>query len=96
MRAADTNVLIRIITRDDPNQAEAAEPFLEKGAWVSILAVAETVWILRSVYGVDSRGLATAVEMLLDHKDLTVQDADVVAALSASSGRGPRLASRTA
>ena len=50
MRAADSNVLIRLITGDDVKQTEAAERFVEKGAWVSILAIAETAWVLRRVY----------------------------------------------
>jgi predicted nucleic-acid-binding protein len=80
MRAADTNVLVRLITRDDARQAAAADAFVEKGAWVSVLALAEATWVLTAVYGRDAAGLATAVEMLLNHKSLTVQDADVVAA----------------
>ena len=35
MRALDTNVLVRLIVRDHPKQAAAAEAFVEKGAWVS-------------------------------------------------------------
>jgi predicted nucleic-acid-binding protein len=80
MRAVDTNVLVRIIVRDDPDQAAAADLFVEKGAWVSILAVAEASWVLSSVYGLSSGKLATVIEMLLEHKDLTLQDADVVTA----------------
>jgi hypothetical protein len=34
MRAIDTNVLVRLITRDEPKQAEAADAFVVKGAWV--------------------------------------------------------------
>jgi len=37
MRAVDTNVLVRLITRDDERQAETAEEFVSKGAWVSHL-----------------------------------------------------------
>ena len=46
MRAVDTNVLVRLIARDDAKQAAAADKFVEKGAWVSILALAETLWVL--------------------------------------------------
>src|SRR5262249_41240779 len=67
-----------ILVRDDPDQAEAADRFVENGGWISILALAETVWVLRSVYGVDARALTTAVEMLLDHAKLTLQGPDVV------------------
>ncbi len=80
MRAIDTNVLVRLITRDDAGQARQSDNFVEKGAWVSTLALAEAVWVLGTVYGLDAAALATAVEMLLSHKNLTLQDADVVGA----------------
>ena len=35
MRAVDTNVLIRLVTRDDPRQVTAAESYVARGAWVS-------------------------------------------------------------
>ena len=80
MRAVDTHVLVRLITRDDPRQAASAEVFVEKGAWVSILALAEATWVLGAVYNRSDSDLVTAVEMLLNHKSLTLQDSDVVAA----------------
>ncbi|MGA3075972.1 MAG: type II toxin-antitoxin system VapC family toxin [Bryobacteraceae bacterium] len=80
MRAIDTNVLVRLITRDDAGQARQSDHFVEKGAWVSTLALAEAVWVLGTVYGLDAAALATAVEMLLSHRNLTLQDADVVRA----------------
>jgi predicted nucleic-acid-binding protein len=80
MRAVDTNVLVRLITRDDARQAAAADSFVERGAWVSILALAEASWVLGTVYELTATDLATAIDMLLDHKDLTMQDPEVVAA----------------
>ena len=50
MRAVDTNVLVRLITRDDARQAASADAFVEKGAWVSVLALAEATWVLATVY----------------------------------------------
>jgi predicted nucleic-acid-binding protein len=79
MRAVDTNVLVRLIVRDDSRQARAAEAFIEGGAWVSILALAEATWVLSSVYDVGSLELADAIEMLLDHNSLVLQDEDAVA-----------------
>ena len=80
MRAIDTNVLVRLITRDDPRQVEPAEDFVAKGAWVSHLVVAETSWVLDSVYGRTREEIAKAIAMLLDHKHLAIQDPDVVEA----------------
>lgn len=78
MRAIDTNVLVRLLTRDDPVQVEQAETFVSKGAWVSTLVLAETVWVLQSAYGLGPEQIATVVGMLLGHVHLVLQDADVV------------------
>jgi predicted nucleic-acid-binding protein len=78
MRAVDTNVLVRLVVRDEPTQALAAEEFIAKGAWVSHLVLAETVWVLDAVYDLAAEQIATAIEMLLNHRELSVQDPDVV------------------
>jgi predicted nucleic-acid-binding protein len=78
MRAVDTNVIVRIVVRDDPRQASEGDRFIAPGAWVSLLALAEVVWTLGSVYDRSAEEIAAGVEMLLNHKDLTLQDADVV------------------
>lgn len=80
MRAVDTNVLVRLITRDDEAQVAAAEAFVRKGAWVSHLVLAETTWVLTSAYELRHDQIATAIEMLLNHAEITIQDADVVSA----------------
>src|SRR5688572_21310550 len=79
MRAVDTSVLVRLLTRDEPRQVASAEAFVSGGAWVSHVVLVEAVWVLASVYELPSSALATAVEMLLDHEALVVQDAEVVA-----------------
>ena len=91
MRAVDTNVLVRLITRDDAKQVAAADTFVAKGAWVSHLAIAETTWVLASVYDCDADAIATAVEMLLSHEHLTMQDTEVVAAAVAQFRQQPRV-----
>lgn len=78
MRAVDTNVLVRLVTRDDAAQVAAAEDFIARGAWVSQLVLMEAVWVLDSVYELNAEQLITAVDMLLEHKDLTVDGADSV------------------
>jgi len=80
MRTVDTNLLVRLLVRDDAAQAARAETFVENGAWVSHLVLAETLWVLDSVYERTTSQLAEAVELLLDHQQLTLQDTDVVAA----------------
>lgn len=91
MRAVDTNVLVRLLARDDPRQLAAAEAFVQGGAWISHLVLLETVWVLDSVYNVKSDKIANGVEMLLDHDAMVVQDADVVKAAIAQYRKHPRL-----
>jgi len=91
MRAVDTNVLVRLITRDDVTQVAVAEAFVANGAWVPHLAIAEATWVLASVYDRGADVVATAVEMLLSHEHLTVQDAEVVAAALARFRQYPKV-----
>lgn len=91
MRAVDTNVLVRLITRDDDRQVKAAESFVAAGAWISHLVLIETTWVLASVYVLSPQRVATAVEMLLDHRDLALQDADTVEAALGHFRRRPSL-----
>jgi predicted nucleic-acid-binding protein len=79
MRAVDTNAVVRLLVRDDAGQARAAEEFTAGGAWVSHLVLAETARVLDARYERTAEQIATAIEMLLNHRDLALQDADVVA-----------------
>ncbi|MGH8284637.1 MAG: PIN domain-containing protein [Steroidobacteraceae bacterium] len=80
MRAVDTNVLVRLVARDDAGQVRAAEDFVSKGAWISHLVLAETSWVLDAIFDRSPEQIAIAVDMLLNHKELTLQDSEVVAA----------------
>ena len=80
MRAVDTNVLVRLAVRDASRQVEAAEAFIAQGAWVSQLVLLEFVWVLKSVYDFGRAEVGRAVEILLNHAQLTVEDSDVVEA----------------
>lgn len=91
MRAVDTNVLVRLITRDDLKQTAAAEAFVEDGAWVSLLVLAEAVWVLDSVYEITPAALARAIHMIMNHRHLTIQDATVVNSALANFTAHPSL-----
>jgi len=91
MRAVDTNVLVCLVVRDDANQVRAAEEFVASGAWISHLVLAETTWVLDAVYERTAEQVATAIDMLLNHQHLTVQDADVVTAAIENFRKRPAL-----
>jgi len=48
MRAVDTNILVRLIARDDDKQVAAAERFIKPGAWIPLLVLQERLeaWIV--------------------------------------------------
>jgi predicted nucleic-acid-binding protein len=78
VRSVDTNVLVRLVARDDPGQTAAAEEFTAGGAWISLLVLMEFSWVLSTVYERTPADIARAVEMLLDHGQLVVQEPEVV------------------
>ena len=91
MRAVDTNLLVRLLVRDDVAQVTVAEAFVENGAWVSHLVLVETLWVLDAVYERTAAQIAKAIELLLNHNSLTLQDADVVASALESFQARPSL-----
>jgi predicted nucleic-acid-binding protein len=91
MRAVDTNVLVRLVTRDDRKQVTAAEAFVSKGAWVSTLVLVEATWVLTAVYELTHGEISTAIDMLLHHRDLTIQESDSVAAALEQYRKRPAL-----
>ena len=91
MRAVDTNVLVRLLTRDEPKQAAVADAFVQPGSWVSVLALAEATWVLEAVYARDAAQVALAVEMLLSHQCLTLPEPEAVAAAVETVRRRPAL-----
>lgn len=80
MRKIDTDVLVRLLAGDDAAQTRRAERFLSEGAWIPLLVLAESVWVLESVYGLGKPHLQTALSMLLVHCQLVLQDATVIRA----------------
>ena len=91
MRAVDTNLLVRLLVRDDVAQVTAAEAFVENGAWVSHLVLVETLWVLDAVYERSAAQIAKAIELLLNHNHLTLQDADVITSALESFQARPSL-----
>ena len=75
-----SNVLVSLLVRDDVKQAKTADSYISKGAWVSHLVLVETVSVLDAAYQRSPAQLAAALELLLSHESLVLQDADVVLA----------------
>ena len=62
MQAIDTNVLVRYLTGDEPEQAARAKAVIESGnVFVSTTVLLESEWVLRSVYGFAGGEVAVAL-----------------------------------
>jgi len=84
MIGLDTNVIVRYITLDDPEQAPAAVKLIEslsadEPGFISLVVVAELSWVLEGSYGLDKNSIIRAFEALLHSKEFVVEQADVVA-----------------
>ncbi len=80
MRAVDTNILVRLLVRDDAAQVGKAMAFIATGGWVSSVALVETVWVLESVYSKSKGEIADSLDLLLGDSRLAFQDADAASA----------------
>ena len=81
MIALDTNVLVRLITGDDPVQAREIEVFLEKteGPFlIPDLVMAELAWVLQRRYGFARAEVGDVLLALLNRRDVVFEDEERV------------------
>ena len=74
--AIDTNVLVRLLIRDDEAQYAAAQRLVDQAAaaeepvLIVLGALLETEWVLRSRYKLDKASIAGAFTALLESADV--------------------------
>ena len=80
MIGLDSNVLVRYLAQDDPAQAAKATAIIEdrlsaaEPGYVSLVTMAETVWVLQRAYRLKRPQLAAAVEAMLQSEVLQIQN----------------------
>jgi predicted nucleic-acid-binding protein len=80
MIAVDTNVLVRLVTNDDPKQSpRAAQLFVREDVLVPKTVLLETEWVLRGAYDLAPTVIRSAFERLLAVPSVTLEDAPAVA-----------------
>ena len=93
MTAVDTNVLVRLLTGDEPRQAAAARALFATGPiWIAKTVFLETAWVLRSLYGFEESAIRSAFTKLLGLKSVQVEDEPSLAAALALTAHGIDLA----
>ncbi|MGV8840229.1 MAG: PIN domain-containing protein [Bauldia sp.] len=94
MIGLDTNVLVRLITDDDPAQAERAERYLRENtspsnpAFINCIVLVELEWVLRSVYGYERPLIADALDKLLGAPGRSIEHEGEVREAAAAYRRG--------
>jgi predicted nucleic-acid-binding protein len=92
MRAIDTNVLVRLVTRDDPVQEAIARKIIDRPFMLLPSVLMEAEWVLRSTYGLPRSMIADGLEMLLGHEMAAIINSDAVAFAVAAYRDGADLA----
>lgn len=75
MVAVDTNVVVRLLTEDDPAQAAKARALFASGTvFVATTVLLETEWVLRGLYKLEGRRVVDALEALISLPNVRCQD----------------------
>lgn len=80
MIGIDTNVLVRYLVQDDPEQARKASRFIanqcssEDPGLINRIVLCELVWVLESAYGYGRETVAVALEKLLRTAQFAIED----------------------
>ena len=81
MRAIDTNIVVRYLTDDDPEQAARARAVVDAGdVFVSTTVFLECEWVLRSVYRFSGTEVAAALRAFAGLPDVSVENPVLLAA----------------
>ena len=84
MIGLDTNVLVCYLAQDDVIQSRQATQIIERQlkddspAFISLVTIAETVWVLDRVYGMSAHEIAAAVGRILQTDNFVVQNEQAV------------------
>jgi predicted nucleic-acid-binding protein len=82
MIGLDTNVLLRYLLQDDPDQAARANQVLDDaaagGLFLTHIVLCEMVWVLEDVYHRDRTEIAEALERILLTGQFTFEEKELV------------------
>ena len=83
MIGLDTNMLVRYLVRDDPDQSEQAQTAFARftpdcPGYVSLVTLLETVWLLRRTYKVPSDDILGTVTALVASDAIRLQEEPTV------------------
>lgn len=78
MRGLDTNVLVRYLTQDDPEQSRRAARYIEADTcFINSIVLCELVWVLESAYDYPRPVIAEVLEKIFMTGGFQVEDRDM-------------------
>jgi predicted nucleic-acid-binding protein len=95
MIGIDSNILVRLIVADEPKQVAIARDFIrdhctpDDPGYISIVVLAEVVWILGRGYQYSRVEIADTIERVMETAQLQVESSTDVALALADYRRGP-------
>ena len=93
MTAVDTNILVRLLTGDDPKQVAAARSLFAAGpVWIAKTVLLEAGWVLGSSYRYGEKAVRDALARVLGLQNVHVEDEAAVAAALALMEQGVEFA----
>lgn len=79
MLAIDTNVVVRYLTNDDPEQSPRARRLIDgQPVFVTVTVILEAEWVLRSAYGYDQASIVNALRVFGGLPAVEIEDAAIV------------------
>ena len=86
----DTNVLVRAVTSDDPEQAKIATSLLREAELIAVptACLCELVWVLRRIYKIGLPDISSALRALLAAANVVVDRPAVDAGLAVLNAGG--------
>ena len=84
MIGLDTNILIRYLTQDDPDQSRKAAHEIEKGLsegqmfFITDIVICELVWVLETAYEYERREIVPVLENILRTKQFQFENKDLL------------------
>ncbi len=89
MVAADTNIVLRFILRDDPVQSPRARDLIaDNKIFIPVTVMLETEWALRRVYKLTKSDVINALTAILETETIQVDQADCVSKALEFTARG--------
>lgn len=74
MVAIDTNIIVRLLTNDDPAQVVRARSLVARETvWVGLAVLMESEWVLRAVYHLDRRVIHDALQRFTNLPQVVVE-----------------------